>query len=387
MKGGNVMGLKKTILIIVTLLLLFTIYYSTPARPEDSSTTPPNKVAQITVEPDRVLVLDEGYVQTVNFDFYLQGVTDKEWSISEIELLIYNQKEKLINKRLLNFWGFAPSMETIPYRNIVKGKIIPVFNPFYYFSPDLELSRMEYRFKFRSKDQKEELTQTISVRPEGYQPGIFYSLPVDTRAMITDGHDYYSHHRRLDRHHFIVQKIGIKANAAAFALDFCPVNEAGDLYKGEGKKVEEWYGFGAAVLAAADGEVVASAGDYADPQVGELAYNPREVIEKKETDVFLGNHVAIRHSSNEYSLYMHLKQNSVKVKKGDKVKRGRIIALLGNSGSSFHPHLHFQIQNSPDWLFAEGLPCYFIDYQLLAGKDNKKIKKGIINTGDIVEPR
>ena len=55
----------------------------------------------------------------------------------------------------------------------------------------------------------------------------------------------------------------------------------------------------------------------------------------------------IRHNEYLYSQVSHLKPGSLKVKQGDQVKRGEIIALCGNSGRSPYPHLHFQFQSTP----------------------------------------
>ena len=47
-----------------------------------------------------------------------------------------------------------------------------------------------------------------------------------------------------------------------------------------------------------------------------------------------GNYVVIRHDHNEYSLYGHMIQNSVTVKKGMSVKQGDVLGKLGNVGFS-----------------------------------------------------
>ena len=59
----------------------------------------------------------------------------------------------------------------------------------------------------------------------------------------------------------------------------------------------------------------------------------------------LGNYVEIQHANDEYSIYEHILQGSAKVKKGDKVKTGQVIALSGATGWIAHlgPHLHFDV--------------------------------------------
>lgn len=55
-----------------------------------------------------------------------------------------------------------------------------------------------------------------------------------------------------------------------------------------------------------------------------------------------GNTIIIDHGLGIYSLYLHL--NEFKVKEGDKVLRGQIIGLVGNTGYSLGPHLHLSIK-------------------------------------------
>ncbi len=57
----------------------------------------------------------------------------------------------------------------------------------------------------------------------------------------------------------------------------------------------------------------------------------------------LGNYIEILHVNNEVSEYEHLKYQSAKIKVGDQVKRGDIIAEVGNTGWSECPHLHFMV--------------------------------------------
>ena len=60
---------------------------------------------------------------------------------------------------------------------------------------------------------------------------------------------------------------------------------------------------------------------------------------KKGINSGAGNYVALQHEGGWVSLYYHLK--SYNVKKGDKVKMGQIIAIMGNSGGRYGVHLHF----------------------------------------------
>jgi murein DD-endopeptidase MepM/ murein hydrolase activator NlpD len=64
-------------------------------------------------------------------------------------------------------------------------------------------------------------------------------------------------------------------------------------------------------------------------------------------DWYLGNHVELQHRLDEYTWYEHLRFNEVFVNIGDRVKRGQVIALSGNTGFSEVPHLHFQVTQYP----------------------------------------
>lgn len=56
-----------------------------------------------------------------------------------------------------------------------------------------------------------------------------------------------------------------------------------------------------------------------------------------------GCYVRIKHTEKLYTLYYHLKSKSIKVNKGDKVKAGDVLGVIGETGMATGVHLHFQI--------------------------------------------
>lgn len=133
-----------------------------------------------------------------------------------------------------------------------------------------------------------------------------------------------------------------------FAFDIVKVDENGKSHKGDGTKNEDYYAFGQEILAPADGVVTYVVDGVHDNKPGEM------------NRMFVpGNLVVIKHAENEYSLFAHFKQNSVRVKLGDKVKQGQVIGLCGNSGNSSEPHLHFQVQSTPFFEDEASMKVFF----------------------------
>ncbi|QIL39782.1 peptidoglycan DD-metalloendopeptidase family protein [Pedobacter sp. HDW13] len=120
------------------------------------------------------------------------------------------------------------------------------------------------------------------------------------------------------------------------ALDFVLKDIDNKSYQLPGLKLEDYYCFNKPVLAVGDGVVKEVIGHVDDNAIGQVNLQQN-----------WGNTIVIKHAENLYSKVSHLKKNSIKVKVGDYVKQGDIIALCGNSGRSPEPHLHFQVQCTP----------------------------------------
>lgn len=73
-----------------------------------------------------------------------------------------------------------------------------------------------------------------------------------------------------------------------------------------------------------------------------------------------GNVVVLDIGGGRFAYYGHVQRGSLRVKPGDKVRRGQVLGLLGNSGNSDEPHLHFHVADSASMLESEGVP-YVID--------------------------
>lgn len=121
-----------------------------------------------------------------------------------------------------------------------------------------------------------------------------------------------------------------------YAWDFVIMDSEGMTYRDAGLNVDDYYCYNKAVLAPFDG--------YVDEIVDGIPDNPIMDMNVEEN---WGNTIVIRHGENFYSKISHLKGGSFKVRKGDWVKAGQLIAFCGNSGRSPEPHIHFQLQEVP----------------------------------------
>jgi hypothetical protein len=58
----------------------------------------------------------------------------------------------------------------------------------------------------------------------------------------------------------------------------------------------------------------------------------------------VGNYLVVDHGDGTFGTYWHLSHDGVKVKVGDPVKRGQIVAVSGNTGTSDTAHIHFDVR-------------------------------------------
>src|SRR5246127_72458 len=146
-----------------------------------------------------------------------------------------------------------------------------------------------------------------------------------------------------------------------FAVDWAKVKND-RLFDGDGKRVEQYYGFGEDVLAIADGTVVSIHDGMPDQ-------TPFVFMVPKSKSDYGGNNLILEIAPNVFAWYAHLRQGSLTVKVGDAVKVGAPIAKLGNTGPSEGPHLHLGLLNKPDSIAGRSLPFVFDSFTLVGAVD------------------
>ena len=133
-----------------------------------------------------------------------------------------------------------------------------------------------------------------------------------------------------------------------FAIDYMKVDTKGKLSSGDANIPANHHGFGAEVLAVADGTVVAVRDDVPDPAT--VSGRPRPGIADAS-----GNFVMLDIGGGRIATYEHMKQGAP-VAVGDRVKAGQVVGFLGFTGQASAPHLHFHLADRASILGAEGQP-------------------------------
>jgi hypothetical protein len=159
-------------------------------------------------------------------------------------------------------------------------------------------------------------------------------------------------------HRFVTNPMnGTLDPSEQFAIDWIKIDQHGKAFRGDGKTSEQWLCYGTEVLAVADGTVVEVMRHLPDEPPGTAPAN-------LTIDQIAGNHVILDLGAGRYAMYAHIAPGSVTVHVGDHVRSGQKLGLLGNSGNTTGPHLHFQISDRPSTLDTTSLPFVFDNMEL-----------------------
>lgn len=139
--------------------------------------------------------------------------------------------------------------------------------------------------------------------------------------------------------------------AQRFAIDYVMLDSSGRTFAGDRLRNESYHAHGQDALAVADG-IIALVKDSIPENIP--GATSRAVPITLET--VGGNFVILDIGGGRFAFYAHLQPGSLRVKVGDRVRRGQRLGLVGNSGNSTEPHLHFHLADAPSALGAEGAP-------------------------------
>jgi hypothetical protein len=149
--------------------------------------------------------------------------------------------------------------------------------------------------------------------------------------------------------------------AQRFAVDWEQLDGRGRTVTGENPaNPADYTVFGKRAIAATEGTVIHVIDGLPEQVPGALPAS----ITLQEAD---GNSVIIDIGGGLYMLYAHMQAGSITLAEGQRVKRGDPIGLVGNSGNSSAPHLHFHVMDGPSPVTSEGVP-YVIDNFEITGQ-------------------
>jgi hypothetical protein len=178
-------------------------------------------------------------------------------------------------------------------------------------------------------------------------------------ASDAPSNDADNHHRRgifvLDGHALISRR---------YAIDWAQV-ESGAPFSGDARDKRAYYSYSKPVFAVADATVVTARDGLPDNVPGHNEqFHPAVPI---TMDTVTGNTITLDLKGGQFAYYCHLQPGSLRVKVGEVVRRGQVMALIGASGDAREPHLHFEITNSTKALAGEGLPYVIDQYRVRSG--------------------
>jgi hypothetical protein len=338
--------------------------------------------------------------KAINFQLRVHNSEDRAIRIARFMVSIYDSGHGLVLRKAVDGNAFAPSITVLGSVVVAAGATVDLFNPLSSFDADVPLDVLTValciqheesaaareRNRHRLVGDCDEVV-AVEVTPAEKRRETELELPLHGRIAVWDAHDSLSHHVRVPLDDPRVVREGLVANSNQFAEDFIYSDDTGAQYTGDPRQLANWFSYGKTVFAPADGIVVGVANNI--PENGYADARATRIVSPSAADTIdpkgMGNYVVIDHGAGEYSVLLHMQPGSVTVTEGAHVAKGEKLGLIGFSGDSLFPHLHFTVMDGAEPGTAWGVPSYFSNFTRVRGSTKTLVTKGALGTGDIVE--
>jgi murein DD-endopeptidase MepM/ murein hydrolase activator NlpD len=226
--------------------------------------------------------------------------------------------------------------------------------------------RLRHRFVFTGSTAaaapRASVLEGAELAVEGQAPVL--GPPLAGGSWVARGIANSGYHRRG-----VIAVNGRLVIAQRLAIDWGRLYEDGTDHTGDGARNPDYASYDQPVIAVADATVAAARDGI--PENDPLSTNLKVEI---TYDTVAGNHVVLDLGGGRYALYAHLEPGSLRVRVGERVRRGQPLARVGNSGNAYGPHLHFHVSDAASTLGGEGRP-YVIDSFTVLGHETEEDQK------------
>lgn len=323
-------------------------------RVNAQSTQPVPAVMEVPFAPIPVKAMDK---TNLAYELHITNFSRTNLVLTGVEILLNdaratsaaNYRDAELLKRLLVITGTPSAQE----KNVIAGGQRAIV--FLMISADASKvpSGLRHRLYFKpistESGGKEQTVEGMRIAVQNSSPLVIGS-PLRGRWIAANGLSNDTGHRRA-----LYPIDGQLYNAQRFATDWVKLGDDGLIARhGDLSQNANYYAYGAEALAVADAVVVG-----AEDGIPENVPQTKARAVSITLETIAGNYVLLDIGQGRFALYAHLQPNSLKIKIGDKVKTGQVLGLVGNSGNSDLPHLHFHIVNAAAPLAAEGVPYVF----------------------------
>lgn len=349
-----------TLLFIVGITLVWSSMALGQAKAQTSMPVPVD--LEVPFAPIPVKAMDK---MNLVYELHITNFSRANLALTGIEVLAddvraapmasYRDAELVKRLAVLNF-----SSDTQAKNIIGGGQRAIVFLLISVDAPNIPTA-LRHRLFFKStdaadSDSKEQVVEDVRVAIQRDAPPVIGS-PLRGRWIAGNGLSNDTGHRRS-----IIPIGGHARIAQRFATDWVNLGDDGLIARnGDLSQNANYYGYGAEALAVADAVVVA-----VKDGIPENVPQTKKRAVPITLETIAGNYVMLDIGNGRCALYAHLQPQSLKVKIGDKVRARQVLGLVGNSGNSDLPHLHFHIVNANSPLGAEGVP-YVLKSFLMQG--------------------
>jgi len=320
------------------------------------------------------------------YELHVTNFSAHNLEITRVEVLNDSPKDLIfasyVDADLAGRLGRPGAPANLPDKRVIEGGMRAVVFLQIVFDRLSDVpSALRHRLWFKSTDSKTADDSVIGGRVVVRRtiPPVIHSPLRGGGWVALSGMSNTSGHRRT-----IVVVNGKARIAQRFATDWVRVGSDGLAFRGDPAKNTSWSAYGAEIHAAITGIVV-------DLRDGIPENDPTS--DKKAIPITVesapGNYIIVDIGNGCYTFYAHLQPHSIRIKIGDRVRVGQVLARLGNSGNSDSPHLHFHISDGNSPLGAEGLPYVLDSFEMQGVLPSKKllIEGGWKQSGSLVEKR